>query len=99
MSLFKVPRAIRLRPVAPPKSRRQRCALPSENDYAYIGPDTRRFVWARDGGRCRHCATDQDLQFDHIIPRSRGGSGVAANVELLCRTCNQRKSARLATPK
>jgi L-asparagine oxygenase len=31
-------------------------------------------------------------------PRSRGGSGVAANVELLCGNCNNKKKVRLFTP-
>jgi len=60
--------------------------------------DTRLLVWKRDGEFCRHCGSTTDLQFDHIIPRSRGGSGRAANVELLCGDCNNKKKARLATP-
>lgn len=60
-----------------------------------ISHDTRLFVWARDGGRCRNCGATTNLQFDHIIPRAWGGSGTADNVELLCQECNLQKSARL----
>jgi len=65
---------------------------------APISADTRLFVWNRDGGRCRNCGSDSNLQFDHIIPQSKGGSGVAENVELLCRDCNLRKCAGLVPP-
>jgi len=65
---------------------------------APISADTRLFVWNRDGGRCRNCGADRHLQFDHIIPKSKGGSGVAENVELLCRDCNLRKRAGLIVP-
>ena len=61
-----------------------------------VAPDTRQFVWDRDGGKCRECGRDRDLQFDHIIPRALGGSSNAENVQLLCGPCNRRKSARLA---
>lgn len=60
-----------------------------------VGYDTRLFVWRRDAGRCCHCGSTADLQFDHVIPISWGGSSVAANVELLCGKCNREKSARL----
>jgi 5-methylcytosine-specific restriction endonuclease McrA len=63
---------------------------------APISADTRLFVWGRDGGQCRRCGSTADLQFDHIIPRSLGGSGIADNVELLCGRCNRRKGARLS---
>jgi len=63
-----------------------------------IPRDTRLFVWHRDGGRCRNCGSDRELQFDHIIPRALGGSNVADNIELLCRTCNLRKGATLFAP-
>ncbi|MEK7995780.1 MAG: HNH endonuclease [Planctomycetota bacterium] len=60
-----------------------------------ISADTRLFVWQRDKGRCRHCGAAKNLQFDHIIPRSRGGANTAENVELLCCDCNLKKGARL----
>jgi 5-methylcytosine-specific restriction endonuclease McrA len=63
-----------------------------------IPADTRLFVWNRDGGKCVSCLSDQDLQFDHVIPISRGGANTADNIELLCASCNQRKKARLFVP-
>lgn len=59
-----------------------------------IPQDVRIAVAARDGGRCRQCGAGYDLQFDHIIPVSRGGSSSADNVQILCGTCNRTKGAR-----
>jgi hypothetical protein len=64
-----------------PASRRER-----------IPEDVRVFVWERDGGCCQRCGANEDLQFDHIVPVSKGGSNEANNVELLCSACNQKKS-------
>jgi 5-methylcytosine-specific restriction endonuclease McrA len=64
-----------------------------------IPTDTRLFVWNRDGGKCVSCGSRKDLQFDHVIPISRGGANTAENLELLCATCNQRKQANLFVPK
>jgi 5-methylcytosine-specific restriction endonuclease McrA len=70
--------------------------MPSADETAPISGDTRRLVWHRDGGRCRGCGAASDLQFDHIIPRSLGGSGRAENVEVLCGPCNRMKGVRVA---
>lgn len=78
-----------------PRAARERAPRPLYIDGARISSDTRLFVWQRDQGRCRNCGSTQDLQFDHIVPRSLGGAGTAANVELLCQSCNLRKGARL----
>src|ERR1700733_1957780 len=64
----------------------------------YISAATRRLVWRRDGGRWRRCGSAKELHFDHIVPRSLGGSGSASNVELLCQRCNQAKGASVAVP-
>jgi hypothetical protein len=42
-------------------------------------------VWQRDGGRCLVCGAQEHLQFDHIVPYSKGGTSVDAdNIQLLC---------------
>ena len=51
----------------------------------------RQAVWERDGGRCARCGAQQDLQYDHIIPLSRGGADTADNLQLLCAPCARAK--------
>jgi hypothetical protein len=51
----------------------------------------RHEVWRRDEARCVDCNSRQRLEFDHIIPISKGGSNTARNIELRCETCNRRK--------
>lgn len=79
------------------RSKRADSALGPEHleTVVRISYDARLFVWQRDGGRCQHCWSTTDLQFDHVIPASWGGSSQASNVELLCGACNREKSARL----
>ena len=42
------------------------------------------------------CGATFELQFDHIIPVSMGGSSTVENIELLCADCNRLKGATLA---
>ena len=55
----------------------------------------RHEVWRRDRGACVECGSRARLEFDHIIPVSRGGSNTVRNVELRCEPCNRRKGARI----
>lgn len=56
---------------------------------------TRHEVWRRDQARCVECGSRERLEFDHIIPLSRGGSSTARNLELRCERCNRCKGARI----
>ncbi len=56
-----------------------------------IPDDQRASILVRDGGRCRNCGTSRNLEIDHIIPLSKGGSSADLNLQTLCRRCNRRK--------
>jgi 5-methylcytosine-specific restriction endonuclease McrA len=57
-----------------------------------IPSKVRREVWRRDQGKCQNCGSRKNLEYDHIIPFSEGGSNTARNIELLCEECNRKKS-------
>lgn len=52
-------------------------------------------VWQRDQGRCVQCQANDYLEFDHVIPFSKGGANTEGNIQLLCRRCNLAKGARI----
>ena len=68
----------------------------SRKNREYISKSTRIEVRKRDNDRCVDCGSEEDLEFDHIIPYSKGGSSSANNIQILCRPCNRRKSNKLA---
>jgi len=59
-------------------------------------PEQVRFtVWRRDKGKCVKCQSQKNLEFDHIIPVSKGGSNTARNIQILCEKCNRKKSDKI----
>ncbi|MCY3020053.1 MAG: HNH endonuclease [Planctomycetota bacterium] len=62
-----------------------------------IPVEVRETVWHRDGGACTApgCGCGVYIHFDHLIPRSKGGSNTENNIVLKCRSCNLSKSGRL----
>jgi len=60
-----------------------------------ITEDVRFLVWRRDGGKCVKCGSNKNLEFDHIIPVSKGGSNTERNIQLLCENCNREKSNKI----
>ena len=66
----------------------------------YIQPSrnpafTRFNVFLRDRFTCQYCGAREDLTFDHVIPRSKGGQTTWENVVTACAPCNLRKADRL----
>ena len=61
-------------------------------DDRYIPREIRQRVWQRFGGRCAECGSEHYLEFDHVIPIAKGGANSEANIQLLCRGCNLKKS-------
>lgn len=60
-----------------------------------IPAQARREVWRRDEGKCVDCGSRDRLEYDHIIPLSKGGSNTVRNIELRCESCNRRKAATI----
>jgi 5-methylcytosine-specific restriction endonuclease McrA len=57
---------------------------------------TRFNVFLRDHFTCQYCGAREDLTFDHLLPRSKGGHTTWENVVTACSPCNLRKGDRLA---
>lgn len=54
-------------------------------------------IYARDDSTCQYCGRRlprSELNLDHVIPRSRGGSTTWENVVCSCVACNLRKGGR-----
>jgi 5-methylcytosine-specific restriction endonuclease McrA len=70
-------------------------------DYIHLDrrPAFTRFnVFLRDSFSCQYCGDgfpSEDLTFDHVIPRSRGGRTTWENVVTACQDCNLAKGNRL----
>ena len=61
-------------------------------------PFTRFNLFLRDRFTCQYCNTTaptQDLTFDHVVPRSRGGRTSWDNIATACTRCNLKKGSRL----
>jgi 5-methylcytosine-specific restriction endonuclease McrA len=54
-------------------------------------------IYARDKCTCQYCGhrlPRHELNLDHVIPRSQGGTSVWENVVCSCHDCNRRKGGR-----
>ena len=61
----------------------------------YISFSVKMRVVRRDNHTCQHCKMhlrDDEVEFDHIIPISKGGSSEEHNIRLTCFKCNRDKS-------
>jgi 5-methylcytosine-specific restriction endonuclease McrA len=65
----------------------------SERPREPIPEHVRAEVWRRDQGRCVDCGSREQLEFDHVVPWSEGGSNTARNIELRCESCNRAKGS------
>ena len=66
----------------------------------YIKPSrhpafTRFNVFLRDRFSCQYCGSRDELTFDHVVPRSKGGMTTWENVVAACSPCNLRKGDQL----
>lgn len=68
---------------------------PQKPSPRFIQSEIRKIVWVRDEGMCKKCGSKDELEFDHMIPVSKGGNNTVNNIELLCKYCNRNKSAKI----
>ncbi len=64
----------------------------------YIPFEVKMRVVRRDNYTCQVCGKhllDNEVEFDHIIPISKGGSSEEHNIRLTCFKCNRDKSDRV----
>jgi len=57
----------------------------------------RNNVFYRDKHMCQYCGEKfkaNELTFDHVMPKSRGGPTSWKNIVTCCHTCNNKKAAR-----
>ena len=61
-----------------------------ERAHQDVPPSVARFVWRRDGGRCRTpgCRSARGIEIHHLVHRTDGGSHDAWNLALLCSSCH-----------
>src|SRR3954454_17043367 len=55
---------------------------------------TRFNLFLRDAFACQYCRASDDLTFDHVIPRSRGGRTTWENIVTACAPGNLHKGGR-----
>jgi 5-methylcytosine-specific restriction endonuclease McrA len=58
---------------------------------------SRHNIFARDKNTCQYCGkvfSRQDLNLDHVVPRSQGGISTWENVVCSCHECNRRKGGK-----
>ena len=76
-----------------------RTDIPMRTDREPAPPlsDSKVVLYGTQGGNCNGCGTHflpQHLTVDHIIARSKGGTGHLDNLQLLCGHCNSLKRDR-----
>lgn len=55
----------------------------------WIRLDLRLAILARDNFQCVYCGAQDNLQLDHLRPRSKGGSNDPSNLVTACASCNR----------
>jgi 5-methylcytosine-specific restriction endonuclease McrA len=59
---------------------------------------SRQNIYARDRYKCQYCGnrfSSEDLTYDHVIPKSRGGKTQWKNIVTCCIDCNRKKGGRI----
>jgi len=58
---------------------------------------SRQNIYARDRYKCQYCGgrfPTEELTYDHVVPRARGGKTEWENIVTCCMECNRKKGGR-----
>lgn len=77
---------VKARIEARPKIKENRAGIAAKYDKLFLA------IGRRDGFQCQHCGTTKDLVIDHVKPLIMGGTNDLDNLQILCKSCNSRKS-------
>lgn len=56
---------------------------------------TRANVFLRDRFKCQYCGNETWLTYDHVVPKSKGGTTCWTNIVAACDDCNLRKGNKI----
>jgi hypothetical protein len=73
----------------------ERLGIPDETSAIEPSKKLRNEVLKLYERKCFACGSKEGLKIDHILRRSRGGKAAFANLQPLCRKCNDAKANRL----
>lgn len=62
----------------------------------YVSKKNRALLLEKAKNQCEYCGDKENLEVDHIIPVSIGGSNEIENLQILCRKCNRTKRTKLS---
>lgn len=72
--------------------------LPLKDSKRNFDESQRQVIYRKDKGVCQICGKEcdwNDWEADHIVPWSKGGKTEIENGQVLCPTCNSKKSDNL----
>ena len=63
-----------------------------------FGYEIREYLLEKFGRKCAYCGKENipDLEVEHIIPKTRGGSNRVSNLTIACKKCNLKKGNQTA---
>jgi 5-methylcytosine-specific restriction endonuclease McrA len=68
---------------------RGQTSMPKNSRYIPLGVKSQVYT-----GKCANCGARHHLEYDHKVKYSHGGKNSTTNIQLLCRSCNQRKEIK-----